>query len=442
MLLVSLSTAIFALVTLLGEYSFFQRLDVKHNQRLLNSARAWIDHGFWNLGGFLHFQSSYEGQQREGLFLYKSHVSIYVLPHYFGLSLAGEEGFWAVVGWIPLVSSLLISLSLMVIAHRTTASLVGSSDRKRALGGIPWVAGAAAFAIAFSSEPIWSMAWNTFDGTLSMVFLLNAAAISLIGNGERRWDWLSTLFLLVSALVCARFGILLAIAMAMVKFLADKEARDGAGGGDLAGDGIALINRPPFRWVVIMGAFLLGASHYLRVFIYQEFLGFTLGGQSALYRFGFTHLFKQEGQDYIDYHTPLSTFTFLWRQSEAAIDGLPSWMNSYHFIVWTFAVLCFAFLVARKRSYPQKPFWELLLLLPLIWSVLLNQSTGEHPDLIAIFWLPAYVLGLSSALTWLYQKLSITFRRSAALWFTGTLLYLLTLWQIQYFLRAYPQLHR
>ena len=160
-----------------------------------------------------------------------------------------------------------------------------------------------------------------------------------------------------------------------------------------------------------------------------------------MYRLGFTHLFRERGQDDLDYHTPLSTFTFLWRQSEEAIRDLPSWMNTYHFIVWTVAVVGFAFVVCRAKDFAGKEYWDVLLLLPLTWCLVLNQSAAEHPDLVAILWLPAYVLGLASGLSMLYRLLAARFRRAAALWGAGSLLYLFSLWQVQYFLRAYPQMH-
>ncbi|CAK6686695.1 hypothetical protein BBFGKLBO_00065 [Synechococcus sp. CBW1107] len=403
----------------------------------MNSVRAWTDYGFWNLGGFLNFEYDYTGPPQENLLLYKSHVSLYALPHYFAYSLAGERGYWLVVGWIPVLSALVIALSLAVIAFCSTASLVADSVPGRRFRGTPWVAGAAAFSIAFTSEPIWSMAWDTFDGSLSILLLIVSGAIA-IGRGNRPlWNGLSTSFLLLSALVCGRFGILLAIVLMVVKLTTSgRRLRPGKKGMSLAAE-----EQPWLRWPVITATLLLGAVHYLRVFVYEKFLGFALHGQNPWYRLGFTHLFKEQGQADIDYQTPLSAFTFLWRQSEEAIGLLPPYMNSYHFLIWTFAVLSFAFLASRKRYFPEKSYWEVFLLLPLIWSLLLNQSTAEHPDLTAIFWLPAYVLGLSSALSWLYRFLCHRLRKAAALWWTASCLYLLFLWQIQYFLRAYPQLH-
>ena len=61
MILLSLVIAVFTLITFLGEYSFFDRLDVRANHRLLNSAKAWSDYSFWKLGGFLNFQYGYAG---------------------------------------------------------------------------------------------------------------------------------------------------------------------------------------------------------------------------------------------------------------------------------------------------------------------------------------------------------------------------------------------
>lgn len=432
LLLLSLTVVVFTLVTFLGQYSFFQRLDVRVNHRLLNSARAWADYGFWKLGGFLNFQYDYAGNANpQGLFLYRSHVPIYALLHYLAFSLNGEQGYWLVVGWIPVMAAFAVSLSLAVIAYHSSVRDGAGSFRPSSWCVAPIIPATIAFAIAFPSEPIWSLAWNIFDGSLSLVLLLVGIAVCVSSRRRHAWEAIGVGFILLSAFVCARFGILLALVMAAVKFLsaaAESRVHDQA------------TERAPFRWTIILAAFLLASSHFAHIWIGQKVLGISLGGQKILYRLGLTHLFREEGQNRIDYHTPLSTFTFLWRQSEAAIGALPPWMNSYHFLVWTLAIVCFTVIVSRVRDFPGKPFWDVLLLLPLAWCVLFNQSAAEHPDLVGILWLPAFVLGLSSGCTALYARLASRWRRAAAVWWTGGLLYLLFLWQIQYFLRAYPQM--
>ena len=94
MILLSLVIAVFTIISFLGEYSFFDRLDVRANHRLLNSAKAWSDYSFWKLGGFLNFQYGYAGPDHWGeLFIYRFHVPLYAIPHWFGFSLAQEDGF-------------------------------------------------------------------------------------------------------------------------------------------------------------------------------------------------------------------------------------------------------------------------------------------------------------------------------------------------------------
>ncbi|MCT0246602.1 MULTISPECIES: hypothetical protein [unclassified Synechococcus] len=426
---VSLFTAGLTLITLLRQYSLYARVGSVHTTRLLNSAQAWIDHGFWNLGGFLLFQRDYGGEFPEQL--YKSHVSLYALPHFIGLSLGGEAGFAAVVVAIPVITALVMALGLAVIAFYACLGQVSSGSDEGSSRSMAWVAGGVAFSVAFSSEPVWGLAWNNFDGSLAILLLVVSVAISVAKPACRSWQKVSTFFLLLSALSCGRFGILLAFVLSLVKLMAPPAPTVIA----------ASLRRPFFRWPIIAGIFFLAASHYIRVWVYETWFGFSFFGSDALLRMGLTHWYKELGQQNIDYQTPLSAFTFLWRQSENAIGELPAWMNTYHFLVWVFAAAVFALVVASRSSYPARPFLEVFLLVPLCWSLLLNQSAAEHPDLVAILWLPVYVLGWSLFLAGLFRFVCHRWRRTAALWCVGSILYLLFLWQVQYFLRAYPKFH-
>jgi hypothetical protein len=263
------------------------------------------------------------------------------------------------------------------------------------------------------------------------VLLLVAMALTVCRRGCSRGNWLPLVFLVVSAFCCARFGVILGLALLLVRLLSSS----GAGGVPVAANGAW------FRWPTILAVVAAGAIHHGWIFVAQRFLGLEFRGSEMLYRMGLTHWYKTQGQGDLPYQTPLSGFTFLWRQSENAIDKLPSWMNTYHLLIWGLGLVVFVLVVARRRVFAERPLLEILLVLPLVWTLLLNQSAAEHPDLISLLWLPAFVLGWAFGFAWLYRWVTRRFRRVAALWLTGGLLYMLNLWQIQYFLRAYSRLH-
>lgn len=426
---VALLSAGLTLATIVQRYALFTRLESLHNSRLLDSAQAWIDHGFWRLGGFLLFQRDYSGQMPTEL--YKSHVPFYVLPHYWALRWGGESGFWSVVGWIPILTAVVVATCLALIAWRASLDWFAAGRPDPVARGLSWVAGTSAFTVAFASEPVWSLTWNSFDGSLAMVLLLVAMALTVSRRGSSRGGWLPLAVLVLSALSCSRFGVFLGLALLAVRWLSSS----GEGGVPVGVNGVW------FRWPTIALVLAAGSVHQLWIQLAPRLFDFRLWGTAMLYRMGLTHWYKDEGQGTLPYQTPLSGFTFLWRQSENAIGELPTWMNSYHLLIWGLALVVFAVVVARRRVFAERPLLEILLVLPLLWTLLLNQSAAEHPDLVCILWLPAYVLGWAFAFAWLYRWLARRLRRVAALWLVGGLLFMHFLWQIQYFLRAYPRFH-
>lgn len=104
------------------------------------------------------------------------------------------------------------------------------------------------------------------------------------------------------------------------------------------------------------------------------------------------------------------------------------------------AIVAMAMVAGNRRFSSARPCLELLLFLPLVWTILLNQSAAEHPDLVAILWLPSYVLGLAFMAAQLFACLHRHLQKSHCYLYMTGLLWLFFLWQNQYFVRACPQL--
>jgi hypothetical protein len=155
---------------------------------------------------------------------------------------------------------------------------------------------------------------------------------------------------------------------------------------------------------------------------------------------GLTGWWENAAQGSLHYLTPLDAFTFLWRQSDLVIHKLPLWISIHHLLIWSAAILAFVTMFAERRFYSARPVLELLFFPALFWMLVHNQSAAEHPDLYAIFWMPSYALGLAFLLTRLFAFLRRRCRREHAYLYTAVALWLLFLWQNQYFMRAYPQL--
>ena len=114
-------TAFTTLYLLVIKYNIFQHLDSACNRRLLGAVQAWLDHGFWRLGGFMYFQDTYNGAFPHAL--YRSQAPYYVLPHFFATLVGGESGFWFVTGLVPILMAVVISISLACIAWLSVDSI-------------------------------------------------------------------------------------------------------------------------------------------------------------------------------------------------------------------------------------------------------------------------------------------------------------------------------
>jgi len=419
-------TALTTLYLYLYKYHLFERLGSEHNKRLLNSARAWIDHGYWKLSGFLYFNEDYSGAFPE--LLYRSHSPFYVLPHFVALRNGGESSFWLIVGLIPVFTAFLLSVCLAGLTWILVKSLP-ANHRWADVRGSAFVSAVSAFSITFTSEPIWSLSWNTFDGSAALLVFVIAITIALACRSSRfrQFDRLPSLLLILSSLLCSRFGLALTVAILLIHLIEDKHIKK-----------YGLIQKSSiFSWPVIFLILLVSLSHFLHLAIASGWQGLHFRGSDLLPRMGLSAWWEHAGQGPLDYKTPLDAFTFIWNQSEIVINKLPLWLSFHHALVWSVALISTACLVGEKKNFHTRPYLLLLLLPTLIWTVFLNQSAAEHPDLISILWLPAYVLGAATLFGRLFAFLCIRVRRNQAYLYMALLLWLFFLWQNQYFMRTY-----
>ena len=147
--------------------------------------------------------------------------SYYVLPHFFATLVGGESGFWFVTGLVPILMAVVISISLACIAWLSVDS-IAKWQKWAGIRGTQFVAAISTFSISFSSESIWSLTWNTFDGSWTVVFYVLALAIVLLQRGLNLrvggGGWLPCLLLATSALICPRLGFTLVLVQLLIRF--------------------------------------------------------------------------------------------------------------------------------------------------------------------------------------------------------------------------------
>lgn len=426
---VSGATLLLALFQIVVRGSLFEELKSNHNLRLLNSTLAWLDHGFLQLGGSLLFQETYD--HRLPTVLYQSHAPWYVLPHYWAISAMGEEGFWLVTGSLPILVAILMATAIAAIAYRAIDDAAVNFTWARHPNA-RFVAAATAFSICVAAEPIWSLAWNSYDGSYGIVWLtISIALAAWAGKGNPFIGHMALLTMWMAALFCARLGLALALVLVLVRHF-------GLGHGQRRSLERGLVL---FSWPAIVGVMAAALSHFLRIALAERLLGLHFQGSALLGRMGFSDRWQGAGQGRLDYKTPIDAFTFLWRQSEIVIGKLPLWISLHHLLIWSLALAGFIALVGSRRRFPSRPLLEVLLLVPLLMTVGLNQSSAEHPDLVAMLWLPAYVLGMSFLMTGVFMVWRKRLRKDHAYYYLIAMLFLFFLWQIQYLVRAYPQLN-
>ena len=414
------ATVMFAMA-LMTSGKGLRSLDVTCNFRLLDSVQSWRDHGFWELGGLLSFRDAREVLPGLPESLYKSQGSLYLIPHAIAHRLWGEAGFWTMVRFSTIAYAALTSLGVSCIAGLLVEErqvVIGQSRRL-----LPLVMLVAALA-AIPQEGIWGSLWNVDDRALSSVLITVAAtAAGLAIRLDRRWlEQLAAALLLLSSLGCPRMGVMLAITIGAFSVLG-----------------------PPSTLLRLRLATLCvcaSALHYLRVLVVDSWGLFNLKGSGPLLRFGFTHEVAERGQSKLDYDHLFQAFGFAWRQSQWAIDRLSLATNLQHLAVYGLAAVGLVLLLRESTRHGSRyqPVLVLLVAPALIWTVLIHQSVSEHPDIHAITWSAGFALGWAWLVFVICRWLG---PRLGNLWtlFTGSWIgYWLFLWQVQYLLRAYPNL--
>ena len=419
LLLLVFATAMFAMA-LMTSGKGLRSLDVTCNFRLLDSVRSWLDHGFWELGGLLSFRDAREVLPGLPDSLYKSQGSLYVIPHALAHAVWGESGFWMTVRVSTIAYAALTSLGVSCIAGLLVEErqVIGASRRL-----VPLVMLVAALA-AIPQEGIWGALWNVDDRALSAVLVTVAAtAAGLAIRLERRWfNHLAAGLLVLASLGCPRMGVMLAITIGAFSALGPPSAL--------------------LRLRLAALCFAASVLHYLRVLLVDSWGLFNLKGTGPLLRFGFTHEVAERGQSQLPYDHLLQAFGFAWRQSQWAIDRLSVSTNLQHLAIYGLAATGLLLLLGESTRHRSRYQSVLVLLVApaLTWTVLIHQSVSEHPDIHAITWSAAFALGWAWLVFVICRWLTPRFGNLWTL-FTGSWIgYWLFLWQVQYLLRAYPNL--
>ncbi|HJN34728.1 MAG TPA: hypothetical protein QF700_11505 [Prochlorococcus sp.] len=397
------------------------------NVRLLDSVRSWHEFGFWELGGLMTFRkllvtlpSSIPKD------LYSSQSTLYIVPHYFAYQLAGVVGFWQVIRASAYASAVLISLSV------ATLSWLIIEERSRSISTPRYIFGLvlfAAFAVVFPSEGIWGALWNSDDRALSAVLVaVSASGLALAIRLRSAWlHQLSAVLLVIAAIGCPRMGVMCAITVLIGRYAL--ELKDS-------------FVRAIYSWSMALALFASSAMHYIRLAVVDLTGRFILGGSSMLDRFGFIHKIKGKAQSDLDYESIAQSFGFAWRQSELMIDKISKVASFEHLLLYLLAGTGLIALITYCNHVNSLYSGSLAIITapPLLWCVLINQSVAEHPDIHAITWTAALGLGL----VYLVACLAIALRNRLGLFCSviggSWIAYWLFLWQVQYFLRAYPAL--
>lgn len=193
-----------------------------------------------------------------------------------------------------------------------------------------------------------------------------------------------------------------------------------------------------------MAISLMGATalHYVRVALVDLTGRYVLSGSSMLNRFGLSHKIKGKGQSDLDYDSIGQAFGFAWRQSELAIKQLPLTMHLEHLVLYLLAAVGLLWLLWQLCRYQSSYMGAVVLVTapPLIWGVLINQSVAEHPDIHSIVWAIPFSLGLVMLVVRSVEIVCLRFDLFWSFTIATWASYWLFLWQVQYFLRAYPAL--
>ena len=421
-------TAMFAMA-LLTSGKGLRQLSVTCNWRLLDSVQSWIQHGFWELGGLLSFRDTREVLTGLPEKLYQSQSFLYLIPHYLATLLWGNSGFWVMVRVTTISFVLLTTVASGIIIGLIVEERIKPEDPR-------WLLPVCLFGVFAATAPqegIWGSLWNYDDRALSAVLVSCAAAFSALAiRFSRRWLWSAgSILLVMAALACPRMGFMLIVVL-------------------LIGSCLGMASEW-FNWKLSVWCLIAVMSHYARVLIVDSWGLFRLKGSGPLVRLGYNHEVLKRGQSSLPYESLLDSFTFAWRQSQWMINANSHNLhlnesllrfNIEHLCVYLLAGLGLIVLVFNSEKIKSKYRSVLFLITApaLLWTILISQSVAEHPDIHAIVWSGSFAVGWGYLL---YKICLLIIRFAGRQWayFGGILAsYWLFLWQVQYFLRAYPNL--
>jgi hypothetical protein len=186
---------------------------------------------------------------------------------------------------------------------------------------------------------------------------------------------------------------------------------------------------------------LATSVHFVHVFIVSQWSSgtFTLGGSPWLYRMGFTPAVASKGQGSYDYTTITQAISFIWRQSEfiQITKNFPSILDVEHVLFWGLGIAGGIALLFQVKDITRLTLLMLVLLPGFFLTFFLNQSASAHPDYYSFFWHPALVIGWTSIIFKLLHRVprSSLDQRFLVVLVIGWAFFL---WQIRYFLVAYP----
>ena len=395
------------------------------NLRLLDSVRTWTELGFWQLGGLMSFRDSLTPLPPPND-LYSSQSTLYIIPHFVAYQLGGIPAFWQMIRASGYVAAFGMFVGVAALAWLIVAERLEKVRAPMFLLGFVLFA---SFAVTFPNEGIWGGLWNSDDRALSAVLVALASASLALGIRLRRhvFEWLSAIFLVIAAIGCPRMGFMSLLTVLVGRYSLSREESS---------------NLSIYSWPMALSLMGATALHYIRVGLVDLTGRYVLSGSSMLNRFGLNHKITGKGQSDLDYDSIWQAFGFAWRQSELAIDQLSLLIQFEHLSLYLLAALGLIGLFFQLCRLQSRYLGAVVLTTapPLIWGILINQSVAEHPDIHAITWVVPSALGLVMVIVRSVEVVRVRFDLFWSITIGAWASYWLFLWQVQYFLRAYPAL--
>lgn len=395
-----------------------------HHHKILNSVRDWRQFGYFRLGGLLTFK---DNKDYKGTFpdtLYRSHVPFYALPHWLGFTLKGDSGFYFVVVCLTLILAISVSIALASLSLKLLPETLTAEFHHLAIPLFTaW--------LSVPGEALWGAAFNNYDSTPAFQSYLIGLALVASQMQRASRPVATALMLIVPPLLAARFGMAELIVLGLVRLALWKP------GLSIVPPGLRALLRP--RAFAIVAA--ATSVHFIHIFLVSKFNGglFAMSGSDWLYRMGFTPAVTNEGQGRYDYATIMQAISLIWRQSEfiQIHDKFPLVLDFEHTFFWGIGIAGGISLLFQAKDSTKTTLLMLTFLPAAILTFFLNQSASAHPDYYNLFWHPILVLG------WIYlifrllkrvPKHPVNMRLFVAIIIGWTFF----LWQIRYFLIAYP----